>query len=362
MGNIYKICLTGGPCSGKTTALSKLRDRFQDLGFTVFIAPEAATQLILGGMGFPEAPSLKIKTQETITKLQIATEDVFNDLAKTIEGNVIVFYDRGVIDAKAFVEPHIWQGVLDKNNWNEVALRDQRYDAVIHLVTTAIGAPQFYTLENNAARRETPEQAAQVDLRLQAAWTGHPHLRVIDNSTDFDGKMRRTIAAICRVVGVPEAVEHERKYLVKAVHWDKAPVTTSTSEIWQVYLKDGSRLRRRGQNGSYTYTHTFKGPDQGNGKRAEYERKITPEEYSDLFPRINIAYSGIEKTRTCFLWNNQYFELDEFISPIDTIKLLEIELDEDDTKIDIPPFVEILADVTDDKRYSNAQIALHYHR
>ena len=35
-----------------------------------------------------------------------------------------------------------------------------------------------------------------MDDKFIAAWTGHPHLRVIDNSTDFEDKMKRLIAEI----------------------------------------------------------------------------------------------------------------------------------------------------------------------
>jgi len=45
-------------------------------------------------------------------------------------------------------------------------LRDIRYDAVIHLVTAANGAPEFYTSENNVARYETVEMAVDVDNNL----------------------------------------------------------------------------------------------------------------------------------------------------------------------------------------------------
>ena len=42
--------------------------------------------------------------------------------------------------------------VLEEFNWTVPQLRDQRYEAVVHLVTAAIGAERFYTLENNKAR------------------------------------------------------------------------------------------------------------------------------------------------------------------------------------------------------------------
>ena len=49
---------------------------------------------------------------------------------------------------------NMFRTVLDENNWNEVYLRDYRYDLVLHLVTAANGAEKYYTLENNAARKE----------------------------------------------------------------------------------------------------------------------------------------------------------------------------------------------------------------
>ena len=46
----------------------------------------------------------------------------------------------------------------------------------------------------NSARTETPQQAALLDDKLIRAWSGHPHFRVIDNSTDFDEKMNKNKA------------------------------------------------------------------------------------------------------------------------------------------------------------------------
>jgi len=41
-----------------------------------------------------------------------------------------------------------------------------RYDMVLHLVTAAYGAEQFYTLANNAVRKSTPEQARARDDQM----------------------------------------------------------------------------------------------------------------------------------------------------------------------------------------------------
>ena len=68
---------------------------------------------------------------------------------------------------------------------------------------------------NNAARRESPEEARQKDSETINAWTGHPHLRVIDNSTDFSGKIKRVTEEVFSLLGEPIPTEIERKFLIK---------------------------------------------------------------------------------------------------------------------------------------------------
>ena len=46
---LFRICLTGGPCAGKTTAIAKLQRLLQNTGFRVFTVPEAATLLMKSG-------------------------------------------------------------------------------------------------------------------------------------------------------------------------------------------------------------------------------------------------------------------------------------------------------------------------
>ena len=47
---ITKIVLTGGPCAGKTTALSWIQNNLPKYGYTVLYVPETATELIGGGV------------------------------------------------------------------------------------------------------------------------------------------------------------------------------------------------------------------------------------------------------------------------------------------------------------------------
>jgi hypothetical protein len=88
-----------------------------------------------------------------------------------------------------------WEILKSKNpEWNEVDLRDNRYDQVIHMVdnkfliilfklsfykinqlkptkvTAANGAESFYTLSNNETRTESIEDARESDDRLLKSW------------------------------------------------------------------------------------------------------------------------------------------------------------------------------------------------
>jgi hypothetical protein len=48
-----------------------------------------------------------------------------------------------VLDGYAFTDEQTWQTVLEENGFNINQLRDNRYDAVLHMVTAAEGAPEY---------------------------------------------------------------------------------------------------------------------------------------------------------------------------------------------------------------------------
>ena len=50
--------------------------------------------------------------------------------------------------------PALWNSLMSHAGTETTELRDSRYDAVVHLVSAAIGASEHYTTANNAARSE----------------------------------------------------------------------------------------------------------------------------------------------------------------------------------------------------------------
>lgn len=357
---ISKIVITGGPCAGKTTAISRLQDYFEQLGYTVLLIHETATELITGGVA-PWTCGSPAEYQKVQMKLQLEKEKRFEEAAKTMPvSKILIVCDRGTLDNKAYMTCDEFCAMLEEIGMNEVELRDQ-YDAVFHLVTAAKGAVDFYTTDNNSARTETVEKAAELDDKVINAWTGHPHLRVIDNSTDFETKIIRLIAEIASALGEPEPYEIERKFLIEYpdIEWLESVESCQKVEIIQTYLKSDSgdevRVRQRGSDGNYVFFQTVK-RKISDVKRVETERRISQGEYLALLMEADTSKRQIRKNRYCLTYNNQYFEIDVYPFWSDKA-ILEIELRDENTPIDFPEKIRIIKEVTDDDSYKNAQLA-----
>lgn len=352
--------LTGGPCGGKSSGLVHLQETLVEAGFGCVIVPEAATLAI--NAGFRPGQTIPVLDFQRLNLKTVASlEDNWRQAALRLKADrAVVLCDRGMMDSKAYVPADQFAAVREEMRAAEVAWRDKRYDAVFHLRTAAMGAEEFYTLANNAARSETPAQALELDQRTLRAWTGHPHVAVIDNSTDFAGKMLRLRQEVFRALGVPEPLEIERKFLIGPVADKDFPVHSVVVDIEQAYLLNPNpnevvRVRRRGQDGAFVYYRTVK-KHLAPGVNVETESQIDEREYFLSLGFRQPETKIIKKRRRCFIYKELYFELDEFLDPAG-LWLLEIELTKQQQKVILPPFLNIVREVTEDKTYSNYQLA-----
>ena len=358
---ISKIVITGGPCAGKTTAMSWIQNSFTKMGYAVLFVDETATQLITGGA----APSLSTSNRDfqlQLIRLQEAKEKAFTEIGKTMKQNkILIVCDRAAMDNCAYMTEQEFGWVIRQMNTSKIALRDQ-YDAVFHLVTAAKGAEKYYTLANNQARTETVEEAAALDDKLIAAWTGHPHFRVIDNSTGFEEKMLRLIKEITAFLGEPVPMEIERKYLISrpSLQMLEQMPNCECVDIVQTYLisrdpAEERRIRQRGSNGSYVYFMTRKRKAEGI-RRVEIEERLSQEEYISLLVEADPAFRTIHKKRYCLSENGLYYEIDIYPEWKDQA-IMEIELHDEDQKIVFPDKIDVIREVTGDPAYSNHEIA-----
>lgn len=357
---IRKIVITGGPCAGKSTALSWIQNAFSEKGYTVLFVPETATELITGGVA-PWTCNTNVDYQKCQMRMQLQKESVFEQAARSMPADkVLIVCDRGAIDNKAYMTQSDFDIVIASLGKTEVEIRDS-YDAVFHLITAANGAEAFYTTENNSARTETVEQARALDKKLVEAWTGHPHLRVIDNSTGFEDKMKRLVKEVTSFLGEPEPLEIERKFLIAYpdIAWLESIPNCSKVEILQTYLMapegEEIRVRQRGDNGSYAYYQTIKKPVSGM-KRVEIERRLSQSEYLTLLMDADYNKRPIRKTRYLLSYAHQYLEVDVFPFWKDKA-VVEIELSDENQQAVFPEQLQVLREITGDPAFTNSALA-----
>ena len=316
---LYRVVLTGGPCGGKTTALTEIKARLEALGFLILCVPEAATLMFGNGARVWDESSAFV-FQRNLIRLQLALEDAFAELAVEAKQNAVVLCDRGAMDGKAYMSEEQWELLLEELRMTPVALRDERYDAVLHLVTAADGAESYYTLANNATRTETAAEARGQDRKTLDCWTGHEHLYIVDNSTPFDEKIRRAVARISKLVGAPAPLQVTRKFLLAAFPTlDELHGHVKRLEVFdveQTYLvthapNERCRVRRRQQGANVSYMHqTWTDRVRDDGTHLEttlIERTIKAREYTALMKQADPRRVTVSKTLACFTWGSTYW-------------------------------------------------------
>ena len=357
---ISKIVITGGPCAGKTTAMSWIQNAFTQKGYTVLFIGETATEFIRGGVA-PWTCGTNVEYQKCQMKLQIEKEKLFEQAAKTMKSEkILMVCDRGALDNRAYMTDEEFAEVLCYVGSNEIELRDS-YDAVFHLVSAAKGAEQFYTTANNEARTETVEQARELDDKLINAWTGHPHFRIINNETDFAEKMRRLLVEISQVLGEPAPYLTKRKFLIDYPNIAelRAMPNCERVDIIQTYLKSPSgkeiRIRQRGKDGHYIYFQKMERDPSGKEK-IEIERRLDKDEYLKMLMDADTSMKQIRKTRYCLAYGIQYAEVDVF--PFWTDKaILSVAIRDENDPLVIPENFNVIKEITGNAEYRNIAMA-----
>lgn len=184
------------------------------------------------------------------------------------------------------------------------------------------------------------------------SWLGNEHLRIAADENAL-------FAELDFFLGIPEPLEIERKFLIEKPDEKellKYPFCDSV-DIGQAYVNKGGarfRVRKRGKGGEFVYIKTQK-TDITPLKRTEKESRITESDYMETIRGQKLLY----KRRYLLLYKSKYFELDIFPFWQDKA-LLEIELKSETEAFEIPPFLKVIKEVTEDKAYRNSVLARIY--
>jgi len=106
---LYRICLTGGPCSGKRSALQHIKTRMDQLNTYTIIVPQAMNILENGFLVSEifEDPKMNNEFQLNILKTQLVLENIFTDMAyelimsKNFSQDILIVCDSGCMSVSA---------------------------------------------------------------------------------------------------------------------------------------------------------------------------------------------------------------------------------------------------------------------
>lgn len=195
--SVFKFVLTGGSCGGKTTATLILPKKLEALGYNVFVISEVSTDLDYKGHTLEQLG--REQYQREILQWQIAKENFFINIAQSTQGDSLIICDRGALDGSAYVTEEMFNTLLNELNIKKQELYN-RYDAVFHMTSIALDAPEKYENKTNPMRRENIEASKIIDKRLQDIWSKHPNRVIIDNSTPLDKKIERVFTEMTRSI------------------------------------------------------------------------------------------------------------------------------------------------------------------
>ncbi|MCH5194692.1 MAG: hypothetical protein J1F11_12085 [Oscillospiraceae bacterium] len=159
--------------------------------------------------------------------------------------------------------------------------------------------------------------------------------------------------AIAKRGGRLLTLEIERRWLVKVP--DNIG-DFSYHSIEQAYLSPESGFQGRIRRLDDKFIYTEKARTGSSAVRIENEREITETEYLSL--KDKTILNTIRKRRYIIPYGGLTFELDVFENTADPgFGLMEAELESETDSADIPGFVEIIQEVTDDPYYTNRNLA-----
>ena len=231
---IAEVVITGGSCAGKTKSLPMLASALRSRDIKVITMPEVPTMIIRGA--HPNIGDVARANSDEYCRFQ---REVFivhrflrqraREYAKGFGGDlVVILFDRGELDGLAYHAHDCFEQLAIESGTTLSDVRDG-YDAVLHMVTTANGAEDFYNHYNNSARWDNAEEARLFDTKVYQAWSGHPHHVVIDNTTDWQGKLNRLIDATLAAIGRDQQLTFD--VTMDAVHRDADELELDLSSV-----------------------------------------------------------------------------------------------------------------------------------
>ena len=305
---VYKIVLTGGPCAGKTKILEFLMQELKNTGYYVIVVPETASECIRNNIVPNDERQHTLMFQDIMLCNQYVKENSAEKYAEFIKNktDVIILYDRAVMDNRAYLSQEDYDNLLKKYNINELELIN-KYDLVIDLISTATLKQDSYEL--NDTRSEDIDKASARDKLTSLAWLLHRNLKVIKPTDEIEEKENIVLEYIYDLLNNNQkndfaTIEIDQESSNFLTYDKNNSKTINIKKIWLNNPNDNQSnyiLSKRQYNGFNFYEL-----DKVNNEILEESIRITKEEYLEM-----IGLYGVSKIENInellFVDNGNYF-------------------------------------------------------
>lgn len=341
---IVKIALTGGPCAGKTTMLKAIKKYLNKEGIPNIIVPETATELILNGILPNGTEKNNLFFQDLVLQSQLFKENRAEVYANAEYGEldkVVIIYDRGIIDGKAYLDS--FEKILRNNNVTEIESLD-KYDLVLDLITTADCNKKVYN-NLNEARFENIEEAINVDRKTSNAWAGHRNLKIINTSITLKEEVDIILKHISDLLQNRETKKIDN-YLVDLSDFVPEKETTNILTT-DYYLNVNSNgydyiLRKRNYKNKLSYVFIVQKNDKKKITTIS-SKTVLEKSFSELLEKYNVIKER-NYEEISFVQNRQLYRFEIY----NGISVMRIEKNKLNDNFVLPSGVNVLKyDVTD---------------
>lgn len=262
---------------------------------------------------------------------------------------------------------------MDDLGVSTVTIRDNRYDAVIHMVTAADGAEEFYATLSGEARYESVDEAKEKDEQLRKAYMGHVKWFLIDNKgcQTFKEKIQKTKEACLEVLGKSAGTHFYKKFLLEKDNLtDSSVLPLDLSSIDQncfeeIHLSEtfidyqtaegevlSSSVEKKGNKNSYTYT--LKLLIKKKGQKVLKKKSISASEYIQHKSQIKAGTKTLRSKRVCIIDDGIYLIIDYYNESDGQPMLCIIQVKKGNAELEniqLPSYIKTFREVTDEHQY-----------
>lgn len=343
---IFKIVLTGGPCSGKTKILSSLKEYFSKIQNCKLITiPETATELISNGIS-PFKTQNIFDFQDIIFERQLTKEKTSEKALSSScdEDMAIIIYDRALLDNKAYLpSSDDFNKIIYKYNYSEISILD-KYDLVLDLVTVA--GNDFGTYDNisNPFRFEDEAGAIDIDLKTTNSWLGHRNIKMIYPTDKIENKIEIVLSYIEELISSYQ-IKYTESYSIDEESSDFSLYNDNNSKL--IYEKKNKLLLEYKNNFNYFITkRIYNGCSsyilslerQLDGLTEILFSEVIDENLAEQLIKQCGINSIVEMTKLFFVYNNQILSIDFYNDKT----VLNVEKTFNSPETSIPPNITII--------------------